>query len=137
MSATHQLAPRRWGCRSSTFADEFDAAICVDAMENVFPEDWPLVVGNLRNALRAGGDLYLTVETKDEELVATGYAEALAQGLPIVHGEYVLHGYYHYYPPIPQVHRWVVDADLEVIEEGESEGDGYGYHHLLTRRREP
>jgi hypothetical protein len=31
--------------------------MCVDAMENVFPEDWPQVLANLRRALRPGGHL--------------------------------------------------------------------------------
>jgi SAM-dependent methyltransferase len=35
----------------------FDAAITVDAMENVPPEDWPVVVAGLRRAVRPGGAL--------------------------------------------------------------------------------
>ena len=34
---------------------DFDAAFCVDAMENVFPEDWAPVLSNLRRAVRPGG----------------------------------------------------------------------------------
>ena len=49
------------GLQELDFEDEFDAAMTVDAMENVFPEDWPAVVANLRRAVRAGGYLYLTV----------------------------------------------------------------------------
>jgi SAM-dependent methyltransferase len=63
------------GLQELTFTGEFDAAICVDAMENVFPEDWPLVVDNLKNALKPSGDLYFTVETKDEGLIADAYAD--------------------------------------------------------------
>lgn len=120
------------GLQELSFVDEFDSVICIDAMENVFPEDWPLVIGNLRNALRRGGYAYLTVETKDERAIADAFAEATEQGLPVVFGEHVVHGYYHYYPPISQVLQWVNDAGFQVVEEDQSEGDGYGYHHLLV-----
>ena len=125
------------GLQELTFTDEFDSVICVDAMENVPPEDWPLVVGNFRRALRSGGYVYLTVETKDGRAIEEAFAEATAQGLPVVFGEHVVHGYYHFYPPIPQVLRWVNDAGFQVVEEGQSEGDGYGYHHLLAQARVP
>jgi ubiquinone/menaquinone biosynthesis C-methylase UbiE len=125
------------GLQELTFVDEFDCVICVDAMENVFPEDWPLVIGNLRRALRPGGFAYLTVETKDERAISEAFTEATAQDLPVVFGEHVVHGYYHYYPPIPQVRTWVKDAGFDVVEEGQSQGDGYGYHHLLAQARVP
>ena len=50
------------------FEGEFDGVMCVDAMEFVPPEDWPVVLERFRRALRRGGWLYLTVE-----LVAEGY----------------------------------------------------------------
>ena len=43
----------RVGLQELDFEAEFDAVMCIDAMENVPPEDWPTVVGNLRRALRA------------------------------------------------------------------------------------
>jgi len=42
------------------YAREFDAVMTVDAMENVPPEEWPLVLANLHRAVRPGGYLYLT-----------------------------------------------------------------------------
>jgi len=124
---------RTMGLQELTFVGEFDSVICVDAMENVPPEDWTLVVGNFYRALRPGGYVYLTVETKDDRLIEEAFAEATVQGLPVVFGEHVVHGYYHFYPPIPQVLRWMNDVGFQVIEEGQSEGDGYGYHHLLAQ----
>lgn len=122
------------GLQELTFASEFDAAICVDAMENVFPEDWPLVLGNLRRAVRSDGYLYLTVETVDEREVADVFDEAIAAGLPVVYGEHVRRGGgYHHYPSLAQVGEWVDEAGLRVLEDGRSEGDGYGYYHLLTQ----
>ena len=49
------------------FHDAFDAAICIDAMEYVPPEDWPVVLDNLRRAVRPGGLVYLTVEEVDRQ----------------------------------------------------------------------
>ena len=59
--ALHQV-----GLQELAFEHEFDGVMTVDAMENVFPEDWPLVLSNLRRAVRPGGHLYLTVEEIDE-----------------------------------------------------------------------
>jgi SAM-dependent methyltransferase len=110
----------------------FDAAICVDAMEYVFPEDWPLVLGNLRRALRPGGHLYLTVELVDEQELDQAFAEATASGLPVLRGEHTRRGGYHYYPPLEQVTAWLAEAGLRVVEEARSDD----YYHLLTQARE-
>jgi ubiquinone/menaquinone biosynthesis C-methylase UbiE len=48
-----------------SYAHEFDAVITVDAMENIPPEDWPLVLANLHRAVRPGALMYLTVEEVD------------------------------------------------------------------------
>ena len=61
-----EVATEKTGLQELAFPAEFDAAICVDAMENVFPEEWPLVLSNLRRAVRPGGHVYMTVETIDE-----------------------------------------------------------------------
>jgi hypothetical protein len=64
------------------------------------------------------------------------FVEATAQGLPVVRGEHASRGGgYHYYPRLDQVAAWVHDAGLQVIEDGHSKGDGYGYYHLLSRSR--
>jgi hypothetical protein len=74
------------------------------------------------------------VETIGQEELAAVFAEATAQGLPVVQGEHVGRGGgYHYYPSIEQVAAWVEDAGLRMVEEGRSEGDNYGYYHLLTQ----
>ena len=72
----------------------------VDAMENVFPEDWPAVLANLRRAVRPGGHLYLTVEEVPETDLDDAFADLSARGLPVVRGE-VIEGDvagYHFYP---------------------------------------
>ena len=133
--AKHADVPtEKIGLQELGFVAAFDAVICVDAMENVFPEDWPLVLGNLRRALRPGGYLYLTVETIDERELAEVFDEATAQGVPVVQGEHFRRGGgYHYYPPIAQVNTWLSQAGLRVLEEDRSDGVGYGYHHFLTQ----
>ena len=63
------------GLQELAFEHEFDGVMTVDAMENVFPEDWPLVLSNLRRAVRPGGHLYLTVEEIDEAEIDAAFAE--------------------------------------------------------------
>jgi ubiquinone/menaquinone biosynthesis C-methylase UbiE len=124
----------RVGLQELDFEAEFDAVMCIDAMENVPPEDWPTVVGNLRRALRPGGHLYLTVEEVDDQELDRALADATAQGLPVVRGELAERGAgYHYYPSREQVRSWLEDTRLALVAEEYSAGDGYGYLHLLTR----
>jgi SAM-dependent methyltransferase len=128
------VAVEKVGLQELSYTAEFDGVMCVDAMENVFPEDWPRVLANLRRALRPGGHLYLTVELIDEQELEAAFVEATAQGLPVVRGEHTSRGGgYHYYPPLDHVTTWACDAGLQVIEDGHSEGDGYGYYHLLSK----
>jgi SAM-dependent methyltransferase len=120
------------GLQELAFDGEFDAVMCVDAMEQVFPEDWPLVLANLRRAVRPGGPLYLTVELAEEQELERMFAEATAAGLPVVRGEHTSPGGgYHYYPPLEQVAAWVRDAGLEPLEDA----TGDDYYHLLASRR--
>ena len=56
----------------------------IDGLENVPPEDWPLVLANLRRALKPGAHLYLTVEEADDAEVAEAFEKQSAEGLPVV-----------------------------------------------------
>jgi ubiquinone/menaquinone biosynthesis C-methylase UbiE len=124
----------RVGLQELDFTGEFDAVMCVDAMENIPPEDWPRVLGNLARALRPGGQLYLTVEEVDDQELERALADATAQGLPAVRGELTERGAgYHYYPSREQVAGWLGEAGLVVVAEDDNAGDGYSYWHLLTR----
>jgi SAM-dependent methyltransferase len=122
----------RVGLQELAFDAEFDTVMCIDAMENIPPEDWPRVVANLRRALRPGGHLYLTVEQVDDEELDREFADATARGLPVVRGEESRDGY-HYYPSREQVGYWLEEGMLVVVAEDYSPGDGYGYLHLLAR----
>src|SRR5688572_26734578 len=77
------------GLQELGFDAEFDGAMTIDAMENIPPEDWPLVLANLHRAIRPGAHLYLTVETVHEGEIDDAFADATAKGLPVVHGEVI------------------------------------------------
>lgn len=123
------------GLQELALIARFDAVMTIDAMENVAPEDWPLVLANLHRAMRASGHLYLTVEEQDQEHVEAAYAELVARGLPAVAGEVVdgdVAGY-HYYPQRVQVLAWLDSENLELIDEHYRKEDGWGYRHFLLR----
>jgi ubiquinone/menaquinone biosynthesis C-methylase UbiE len=110
------------------YDSEFDAIVCIDALELVPPEDWPTILGNLRRALRPGGLLYFTVELIAPDLLHASQDSAIAQGLPIVPGEYAHEAGYHFYPDLDRVRAWTRDAGFTIL--GEQTGDDY--QHFLA-----
>jgi SAM-dependent methyltransferase len=120
----------KMGLQEMAFSETFDGAICMDAMEHVFPEDWLLVLKNFYRALKGGGYLYFTVEIAPEEEVEQAFNHGKALGLPLVFGEWPDNDVYHYYPAIEHVRDWIRQAGLELVEEGE----GDGYQHFLVRK---
>jgi ubiquinone/menaquinone biosynthesis C-methylase UbiE len=117
------------------FEASFDAVMCIDAMENVPPEEWPSVVSAFRRALKPGGHLYLTVEEVDRSGLDEAFAIATAEGVPVVLGELVEGDTagYHFYPDREQVDVWLTDAGLGTVDQADEWLDGYGYRHLLLR----
>lgn len=101
----------------------FDGLLCVDVMENVGPEDWPVVLEGFRAVLRDGCPAYLTVELPEES--PTGPVPA-----GLVPGEVIEDGAYHYYPTREAVLSWLDAAGFRLW----SERIGDGYWHLLVRR---
>jgi SAM-dependent methyltransferase len=128
------------GLQEMEYRSAYDGAICVDALEMIPPEDWPLVLGNLHRALKAGGPLYLTVEIQDEAEIAKAFDDARAAGLPVVygewayeggdHGDWAQDGGYHFYPRRDQVIGWLAEAGFQLLSEAEDEV----YHHYLVRK---
>ena len=119
-----------------SYPGEFDAVLTIDAMENVPPEDWPLVLANLRRALRPGGSLYLTVEEVPQPMIEEAFTTLAAGGLPAVRGEIVdgdVAGY-HYYPGRDRVIGWFNTAGLQIIDEVYKQEDGWGYRHFLLQK---
>jgi 2-polyprenyl-3-methyl-5-hydroxy-6-metoxy-1,4-benzoquinol methylase len=148
-----QLSYLKISLQEMDFRAQFDAAICIDAMEHMFPEDWPRIVGRFQKALKPGGLLYVTVEQAERREVKESYERAITMGLPVVYGEMAdkidvaykkvatldwheitgdLAGpaAYHYYPSPEQVSTWFEQAGM-VIEE---EGVGNGYAHFLAEK---
>ena len=142
------------GLQEIDFQQEFEGAICMDAMEHVCPEDWPEIMKRFHEALKPGGVLYFTVEIPEsEEELKASYERAKALGLPVVFGELadgVAASYekvkamtppgtpgeladvavYHYYPPLERLYLWIEQAGLTI----EEDGTGSGYRHLITRK---
>jgi SAM-dependent methyltransferase len=119
------------------YLEEFDGVMCVDAVEMIPPEDWPLVLDAFRRALRPGGRLYLTVERVPDDRVRGGSEEARRSGLPAVDGEIIWEDdLYHHYPSMDRVRSWLAAAGFTVDEdlEGPWDPEDYAYHHLLALR---
>lgn len=118
------------GLQEMRYHSSFDGAICMDAMEHVFPEDWPLVLGNFHRALKEHGVLYFTVEVAGQSEIEQAFTRSQNLGLPVVFGEWPDQtAVYHYYPSLPMVREWTDQAGFSLVEEG----DGDGYHHIVAR----
>jgi len=118
------------GLQDMAYQELFDGAICMDAMEHVCPEEWPLVLSNFHRALKRQGYFYFTVEIADKDEVKQAFERAQQAGLPVVYGECPDETVYHYYPAGQQVKEWIREAGFEPIKEGE----GDGYYHLLVHK---
>ena len=130
--AKHPDVPtRQVGLQEVSESNTFDGVICMDALEIVFPEDWPLVLANFARALHPGGHFYGTVEVETEEHLRVAFAAGQRLGLPLVYGEYAHHGGYHYYPTDEQVRAWLAEAGFALLETAEGED----YRHYLARRQ--
>lgn len=125
-----QVRVEKLGLQEISFDAAFDGIMCMDAMEFVSPEDWPLVLTNFHRALKSNGHLYFTVELISTEAREHSHHESLKQGLPVVEGEYAHEGYYHYYPTLEQVRIWISQASFTLLDEGE----GDDYQHFLVQR---
>ena len=142
------------GLQEIDFQEEFDGAICMDALEHICPEDWPGILRRFQKALKPGGWLYFTVEAPDWVEVRESFERSKAMGLPVVFGEVVdkvdtasarvaaldwqeLTGsqsdgaVYHYHPSLEQARLWIDQAGLAIEEEGIEDG----YAHLLMRKK--
>lgn len=119
------------------YREAFDGLMCVDALEMIPPEDYPVVLEGFRRALRSGGRLYVTIERAPVERVRRGTEEARGWGLPVVEGEVVWEDDgYHHYPSMDRVRTWLAEAGFEIDEDLEGPwdpDDDYAYHHVLAQ----
>jgi cyclopropane fatty-acyl-phospholipid synthase-like methyltransferase len=118
------------GLQEMRYQEVFDGVFCMDAMENVCPEDWPLVLSNFYRSLKSKGHLYFTVEIADENEIKTAFLRNQQLGLPVLYGEWPDEEVYHYYPTAQQVKEWIRQAGFDLVEEG----DGDSYRHLIARK---
>jgi ubiquinone/menaquinone biosynthesis C-methylase UbiE len=120
------------GLQEMQYEAAFDVIVCVDAMENVFPEDWLLVLNNFYQALKPQGYLYFTVELMDIQESAKEFQKGIEKGLPVVPGESAVKPGYHYYPGMDQVRTWLQKVHFTILEEAE----GNEYHHFRVKTEE-
>jgi 2-polyprenyl-3-methyl-5-hydroxy-6-metoxy-1,4-benzoquinol methylase len=132
-----QVPARKVGLQELRYHSAFDLVICMDAMEMVFPEDWPVVLHNFSQALKPSAPLYFTVEVADLTVIDQDYHIAQDKGLPVVRGESIAfsgpgdsEGGYHYYPSMDQVRQWLNTAGFVIKEEAEADD----YHHFWVRK---
>ena len=121
------------GLQEMSYDNVFDGAICMDAMEHVCPEDWPLVLNNFHRALKPQSYLYFTVEIANESDIQKAFTTGQQLALPVVYGEsgeWAGENVYHYWPSRQQGREWITQAGFDLMEEGE----GDGYHHFIIRK---
>ncbi len=121
---------RKFGLQELDYEEEFDGLICVDSMENVFPEDRSRVLANFHRALRSGGYLYFLTELIEESELRDAHEAGRCAGMPVIPGEHAHERGYHYYPPIQRVKDCTREVGFEIVEEAV----GDGYDHLLAFR---
>ena len=105
----------------------FHGLMCVDAMEWVGREDWPVVLDGFHRVLRPGGWAYLAIEIpedKDIELLAGPIPEEQVRGEIVGDG-----GFYAYFPQAEEIADWLAEAGFSA----HSEHSGDGYRHLLLQ----
>jgi SAM-dependent methyltransferase len=124
------------------FQNEFDGAICIEALEHVFPEEWPEIMHGFREALKPGGMLYFTVDISvTGRFLEESYEKAKSRELPVVFGELAGEvdvafekvmtaedgnvpdeltdpAVYHYYPGVEQVRKWLEQEKFAIEAEG-------------------
>ena len=125
---------RKIGLQEIVYQEIFDGVICMDAMENICPEDWMLVLDNFYHALKPKGYLYFTAETienADENEIKQAFERAQQADLPVVYGEFPDEEVYHYHPTNQQVREWVQQAGFEILR---AENGEIWYYHILVRK---
>jgi ubiquinone/menaquinone biosynthesis C-methylase UbiE len=145
---------RQMKLQEMNFQAEFDGTTCIDALEHVPPEAWPVILQAFHRALKPGGLLYFTVDTSETPwALQASFERARSMGLPVVYGEVADRvdecyekfmatnglasdelsdpAVYHFHPALEQVKQWLDEAGFAV----EKQGRGKWYAHFLVRMR--
>ena len=85
---------------------------------------------NFNEALIYRNMLYFTVEIIDAHELATAYELGKALAEPLVFGEVVHDGGYHFYPEPAKVQAWTEAAGFQI----EEQTIGDGYLHILAKK---
>ena len=125
------IAVKHVGLQDLSFVDVFDGILCIDAMEMVFPEEWPLVLQHFASALHEHGLLYFTLAMISKKALDIAYQAGQRLGLPLIYGEFAHHGGYNYYPGDEQVRLWLAETQFTLLNV--TEGDTY-QHYLASKK---
>ena len=126
-----EISVEHVGLQELSFVDTFDGIMCIDAMEMVFPEDWPVILQHFLRALHEHCLLYFTVATISKKALDIAYQAGQRLGLPLIYGEFAHHGAYNYYPDDAQVRVWLAETQFTLLDV--TEGDKY--RHYLARKQ--
>ncbi len=145
---------RQMKLQEMDFQAAFDGATCIDALEHVPPEAWPVILQGFHRAIKPGGLLYFTVdESEQPKALQRSFERACKLGLPVVYGEVADRvdecyekfirtngiapddiadsAVYHFHPALQQVKQWLDETGFVV----ENQGPGQWYEHFLVKRR--
>ena len=125
-----RVVAARLSLQEIAWEDAFDGSLCIDAMENIFPEDWVRVLSNFYAALQPGGVFYLTLPAADPAALEDAYRRAVALDWPVLPGELLDEEGYRYFPALPRVRDWLLAAGFVTLAE---ETDGFTWHWLVQK----
>ena len=112
----------------AAMAESFDGILCIDALEWILRDDWPVVLEGFSNVLRPNGYVYMTVEIPGE-VEKRELACPLLEGA--AKGEIRVKHWYNHFPSGEDVSAWLDDAGFAI----EFEKHCAYYRHLCLRKR--
>jgi len=149
-----QVEYRQMKLQEMDFQAEFEGATCIDTLEHVPPEAWPVILKGFHRALKPDGLVYFTVDESEEPWkLQASFERGRLLGLPVVYGEVADRvdecyekfmrtngivpdelsdpAVYHFHPALQQVKQWLDETGFAV----EKQGRGQWYAHFLVRKK--
>lgn len=115
-------------------SEAFSALVCLEPIGYLVPEDWPLTLTNIWNALMPEGCVYFSIPVVAASELYQALELAVSDGLPAVYGEKISPEGYEFTPQPEQVYAWLSRADLHLHKEEREAGV---HHFLAVKRRLP